>query len=42
MSPVTLLFNRQRRLTRKSQFDVMYKEGNRRTSGPLLVHTRNN
>ena len=42
MSPVTLLLNRQRRLTRKSQFDVMYKEGNRRTSGPLLVHTRSN
>ena len=42
MSPVTLLFNRQRRLTRKSQFDVMYKEGTRRSSGPLIVHTRSN
>lgn len=43
MSPVTLLFNRQRRLTRKSQFDLMYKEGDRRTAGPLLMHTlRNN
>ena len=39
MSPVTLLFNRQRRLTRKSQFDLMYKEGTQRTSGPILVHT---
>ena len=42
MSPVTLLFNRQRRLTRKAQFYLMYKEGKQRTSGPLLVHTRNN
>jgi ribonuclease P protein component len=42
MSPVKLLFNRQRRLTRKSQFDLMYKDGRRRISGPLLVHTRQN
>lgn len=42
MSSAAFPFNREQRLTRKSQFDVIYKEGTRKTSGPLLIHVLGN
>jgi len=35
-------FKRCQRLTKKSDFLRMYKEGRKRTAGPLLIHIRRN
>ena len=42
MSMLRRMFARSQRLTRKSQFDAIYKAGRRRTVGPLLIHALEN
>ena len=42
MNPLRFLFSRRQRLTKKSEFDVLYAIGSKRTVGPLLIHKVNN
>ncbi len=37
-----IMFSRNQRLTLKKDFSRMFSKGNRRTSGPLLIHIHNN
>ncbi len=42
MSSLRLLFSRRQRLTKKSEFDMLYATGSKRTVGPFFIHKVNN
>jgi|TARA_B100000959_G_scaffold279438_1_gene339592 ribonuclease P protein component len=37
-----LPFKRKHRMTRKKEFEAMYSDATKHTSGPLLIHKKNN